>query len=33
VLQWDGVLFTPDVSNKSGVQAYSINEAADMIDQ
>jgi hypothetical protein len=32
VLQWDGVLFTPDVSNKSGVQAYAIKQAAEMID-
>ena len=32
VLQWEGVLFTPDVSNKSGVQAYSIDEASNMID-
>jgi hypothetical protein len=32
VLQWDGVLFTPDVANKSGVKAYPINEAAEMID-
>jgi hypothetical protein len=32
VLQWDGVLFTPDVSNKSGVQAYPIKQAAEMID-
>ena len=32
VLQWEGVLFTPDVSNKSGVQTYSIEEASDMID-
>jgi hypothetical protein len=32
VLQWEGVLFTPDVSNKRGVQSYSIDAAADMID-
>jgi hypothetical protein len=32
VLQWEGVLFTPDVSNKSGVRPYSIDEASDMID-
>jgi|SRR5882724_2326745 len=32
VLQWDGVLFTPGVSNKSGVQAYPIKQAAEMID-
>jgi hypothetical protein len=32
VLQWEGVLFTPDVSNKRGVQTYSIEEAANMID-
>lgn len=32
VLQWDGVLFTPDVSNKSGVKSFSIEEASDMID-
>ncbi len=32
VLQWDGVLFTPDVSNKRGVPAYPVSEAAEMID-
>lgn len=32
VLQWEGVLFTPDVANKSGVQAYAFDEAIDMID-
>ena len=32
VLQWEGVRFTPDVANKSGVQVYSIEEALDMID-
>ena len=32
VLQWEGVLFTPDVSNKSGVEPYPIDEASDMID-
>jgi len=32
VTHWDGVLFTPDVANKSGVKAYPINEAAEMID-
>ena|SRR2546425_5238712 len=32
VLQWKGVKFTPDVSNKSGVQVYSIEEAREMID-
>jgi hypothetical protein len=32
VLQWEGVLFTPDVANKKGVQAYPIQEAAEMID-
>jgi len=32
VLKWDGVLFTPDVSNKRGVQQYPIPEAAGMID-
>ncbi len=32
VLRWEGVLFTPDVSNKSGVQAHPIEEAANMID-
>ena len=26
------MLFTPDVSNKSGVQSFSIEEASDMID-
>jgi hypothetical protein len=32
VLQWEGVRFTPDVSNKSGVRQYSIEEAREMID-
>ena len=32
VLQWEGVLFTPDVANKKGVQAYPVREAAEMID-
>jgi len=32
VLHWDGVLFTPDVSNKKGVSAYPMSEAAEMID-
>lgn len=32
VLHWEGVLFTPDVSNKRGVPAYPINDAAEMID-
>lgn len=32
VLQWEGVRFTPDVSNKSGVQVCSIEEAKVMID-
>ena len=32
VLQWEGVRFTPDVANKSGVQSYTIEEAKGMID-
>lgn len=32
VLQWEGVRFTPDVANKSGVQVYEIDEALEMID-
>lgn len=32
VLQWDDVLFTSDVANKEGVQAYPVKEAAEMID-
>jgi hypothetical protein len=32
VLQWKGVLFTPDVSNKAGVRVYTIEEAKDLID-
>jgi len=32
VLQWEGVLFTPDVANKRGVPAYPIAQAAEMID-
>ena len=32
VIQWEGVRFTPDVANKSGVQSYTIEEARGMID-
>jgi hypothetical protein len=32
VLNWSGVQFTPDVSNKSGVDAFSIEQARGMID-
>lgn len=32
VLQWEGVRFTPDVANKSGVKVYGIDEAREMID-
>ncbi len=32
ILTWDGVRFTPDVSNKSGVASCTIVEALDMID-
>jgi hypothetical protein len=32
VLRWEGVLFTPDVSNKAGVPSYPVAEAASMID-
>jgi ssDNA thymidine ADP-ribosyltransferase, DarT len=32
VLKFDGVKFTPDVSNKAGVDSYPIEEAAQMID-
>lgn len=32
VLQWDGVRFSPGVSNKRGVGRLSIEEAAEMID-
>jgi hypothetical protein len=32
ILQWDGVLFSPDVSNKSGVSYYPVLKALDMID-
>ena len=32
VLHWDGVLFAPDVANKSGVPTYTMDEAADIID-
>jgi hypothetical protein len=32
VLLWDGVKFTNDVSNKSGVEAHTIEEATEMID-
>jgi hypothetical protein len=32
ILSWEGVLFTPDVSNKSGVATYPISSAVDLID-
>jgi hypothetical protein len=32
VLQWEGVRFTPDVSNKSGVESYTMEQARGMID-
>jgi hypothetical protein len=32
VMQYPGVMFTPDVSNKAGVQAIPIAQAADLID-
>ena len=32
VLQWEGVRFTPDVSNKSGVSVHTMEEARDLID-
>jgi hypothetical protein len=32
VLLWDGVKFTPDVSNKAGVQTHTMDEARKMID-
>ncbi len=32
VLEFDGVLFSPDVSNKGGVQPVPIQEAIDRID-
>jgi len=32
ILLWDGVRFSPDVSNKSGVQHYAVLEALDQID-
>jgi len=32
VLEWDGVKFTPDVSNKAGVTVHSIEAAKQMID-
>lgn len=32
VLQWPGVMFTPDVSNKSGVCVHTIEQARAMID-
>ncbi|MGE0123627.1 MAG: DarT ssDNA thymidine ADP-ribosyltransferase family protein [Vicinamibacterales bacterium] len=32
VLQWEGVRFTPDVSNKSGVNVHTIDEARALID-
>jgi len=31
VLRWEGVQFTPDVANKSGVPIYPIEEAEDLI--
>jgi hypothetical protein len=32
ILTWDGVRFSPDVSNKSGVPHYPVQEALDLID-
>lgn len=32
VLAWDGVLFTDDVANKSGVRTYTIKEAKKIVD-
>ena len=32
VLEFEGVKFTPDVSNKAGVPIYSIDDAHEMID-
>jgi hypothetical protein len=32
VLDWPGVRYTPDVSNKAGVTHYSIEEAKQLID-
>lgn len=32
VLHWDGVLFTPGVSNKAGIPIYPMEEAAQHID-
>ena len=32
VLKWPGVKFTPDVSNKAGVEAYVIEKAIELID-
>jgi hypothetical protein len=32
VLQWPGAMFTPDVSNKSGVSTHTIAQAGTMID-
>jgi hypothetical protein len=32
VLQWEGVRFTPDVANKSGVSIHTIEEARHVID-
>jgi len=32
VLLWDGVKFTADVSNKSGVETHTIEEAKEIID-
>ena len=32
VLEFEGVKFTPDVSNKSGVHVYPIDDAREMID-
>jgi hypothetical protein len=32
VIDWEGVLFTDDVSNKSGVNAFEIDEAINFLD-
>jgi hypothetical protein len=32
VLKIDGVMYTPDVSNKAGVDVHTLHEAREMVD-
>ena len=32
VLQWEGVMFTPDIANKAGVPVHTLEQARSLID-